>query len=208
MPRMIDLTGQTYGRLTVERAVKRPGDRCIHWECRCSCGRSSVVGSGNLRNGQTKSCGCLMGRAIKHGLSGDPRYNIWLNMIDRCHDASNSAYKRYGGRGIGVCDRWRFGEHGKPGIECFIGDVGERPPGMSLDRWPDKDGDYEPANVRWATTREQANNTRSNRLITHDGVTLTLTEWARRKGLHWATLHTRLGRLGWPVARALEEPRR
>jgi hypothetical protein len=82
-------------------------------------------------------------------------------MISRCKNPKNIGYKNYGGRGIRVCDRWRFGEDGKSGYECFISDVGRRPSSdHSIDRYPDNDGNYEPTNVRWATRKEQRDNQR------------------------------------------------
>jgi hypothetical protein len=77
-------------------------------------------------------------------------------MHQRCNNPNNHAFDRYGGRGITVCDRWRS-------FENFLADMGERPPGMSIDRWPDNDGNYEPGNCRWATSREQRLNQRRQR---------------------------------------------
>jgi len=103
-------------------------------------------------------------------------------MIGRCYRPRNHRYAWYGGRGIRVCDRWRTS------FEAFLADVGPRPtPRHSLDRI-DNDGDYEPGNVRWATSFEQSRNRRNVKLYTHDGETLTLSEWADRVGLPYSTL--------------------
>lgn len=132
------------------------------------------------------------GQRTKH-----PLYNLWAQMIKRCVDPRTKGYRNYGGRGIRVCNRWmdEFWD--------FVSDVGTRPsPKHSLDRFPNNDGHYEPGNVRWATVSEQRLNTRCNKPITFQGETLPVTEWARRVGIHPATLFWRLRR-GVPVDVAL-----
>jgi hypothetical protein len=90
-----------------------------------------------------------------------PEYTAWKNMLIRCHDPRRKDYCNYGARGISVCDRWRFGENGKHGFACFLEDVGRKPsPELTIDRWPDNDGNYEPGNVRWATRFDQTHNRR------------------------------------------------
>lgn len=112
-------------------------------------------------------------------------YNCWLSMLARCYRRGHKDYQLYGGRGISVCDRWR------QSFTAFIGDLGPRPSeGHSLDRFPDKDGNYEPNNVRWATATEQAQNQRTNVLI--DGVCLI--ELARRHGLNAMSVYGRYSR--------------
>lgn len=131
-----------------------------------------------------------------HGASRTAIYGLWLKMIARCTKPENDDYANYGGRGIRVCDRWLS-------FENFFADMGERPAGKTLDR-KDVDGDYEPGNCRWATYREQNQNRRDNRLISFNGETLALQEWARRLGIRHATLQERLSK--WPLDRALTEP--
>ena len=114
-----------------------------------------------LVSGRQKSCGCLKRerttqRNTTHGLHKHELYNTWKNMWQRCTNPNNPKYPRWGGRGIKVCERWRS-------FENFLADVGERPPGMTLDR-RDNDGNYEPDNWRWATPAEQAANTRNLKL--------------------------------------------
>jgi hypothetical protein len=108
---------------------------------------------------------------------------------------SQDSYPIYGGRGIGVCDRWR-------NFENFLVDMGDCPPGQSLDR-RDNNRDYEPGNCRWADGKTQGRNKRANHWITFKGETLTLVEWAERVGLKEKTLRARLVDHGWTLERAL-----
>lgn len=154
----IDLTGQLFGRLTVLKPTQRRKSGCIVWLCGCSCGNKCFVNTGHLQKGNTKSCGCLarnllIKRSTVHKMAKTRIYKAWIGMIQRCENPNNQAYKRYGSRGIRVCERWHS-------FENFYADVGNRPEGMTLDRWPDNDGDYELSNFRWATPGQQALNRR------------------------------------------------
>ena len=173
---MNDLTGQRFTRLLVKSYAGNG-----NWNCVCDCGKTKVVYAGNLRGsgkGKTKSCGCLKSeilsgqtgpesRSFKHGHNGykgrktTPTYNSWQSAKGRCDKSNHHAFKNYGGRGITFCERWR-GEHG---FENFLADMGERPKGKTLDRYPDNDGNYEPGNCRWATSREQLLNNRRTRKL-------------------------------------------
>ncbi len=104
--------------------------------------------------------------ALVHGEAGrqsSKEYNSWRGMIARCYNTNAKGYRRYGGRGIVVCDRWRYGEEGLTAYQCFLADMGRRPtPKHSIDRFPDNDGPYNPDNTRWATMPEQAHSSRGN----------------------------------------------
>lgn len=118
-------------------------------------------------------------------------------MRRRCSDPNYSNYRNYGARGITVCEAW--GD-----FSTFLADMGERPPGKSIDRI-DTNGNYEPGNCRWSTQKEQMTNVRTNRRVTIDGETMTLMQWAERIGIGYWTVQSRL-KYGWPVERALTEP--
>jgi len=195
--------GERFGRLVVLREAPFVSGHSARAICVCDCSMLVDVKVSNLRNGTTKSCGCYMRDRIReatstHGRSRSTEFKIWSSMLARCGNPKNSAYPRYGGRGIVVCERWRK-------FENFLADMGQRPSGMSLDRYPNNDGNYEPGNCRWATCTEQSLNTRSNRLVTFNGRTQSVTEWEREYGFQRGTLHQRLFRYGWTMDRAVEE---
>ena len=130
-------------------------------------------------------------------------------MIARCHNEASPGFRDYGAKGIAVCARWRFGEGDMSGFECFHADMGDRPgPAWSLDRYPDQRGGYRPGNVRWATKVEQMRNMTTNRLITHNGLTLTVAEWAERTGIRSKLIDARINRLGWPTELLFSPPDR
>jgi hypothetical protein len=174
---------------------------------RCDCGNEKPMGLHHVKHGRTISCGCenarrSSSRFTKHGAYKTSTYKSWNAMIQRCHNPNSTSYAQYGGRGISVCIQWA----GADGYLQFARDVGERPNGTTLDRI-DSNGNYEPGNVRWATPKTQQNNRRITKLITHDGVTLSQSEWAERLGLSRNAISERL-RAGWSVERALTEPGR
>ena len=134
----------------------------------------------------------------RHGKSKVRSFKIWMQMRHRCYNSRVPSFRLYGGRGITICDRWRHS------YENFVADMGEPPPGHSIDRI-DNNGNYEPGNCRWATNAQQQLNRSNNRRITFQGETLTLTEWARRLGGSTMMLSLRLKR-GWSTERALTTP--
>lgn len=135
----------------------------------------------------------------RHGMTHTQVYQAWHDMKQRCYVASNPSYHNYGGRGIEICTRWR------ESFPAFFEDIGEKPTaGHSLDRI-DNNGNYEASNCKWSTRREQANNMRNNRNLELDGVTKTLAEWARSRGMSEGTLYHRLAH-GYSLERALTQP--
>lgn len=157
-----DLTNTRVGKWLVVGQDGHIGT-CIAWLCQCDCGSEKKrVNGASLRKGVSLSCGCEQRRITslanyKHGHAVRGRssrtHGSWTGMLSRCRDKNKACWKDYGGRGITVCDRWYE-------FANFLADMGECPPGLSLDRFPDRDGNYEPGNCRWATKKEQANNRR------------------------------------------------
>ena len=199
-----DLAGVRFGRLVALRRDGVENDGAVRWACVCDCGVEKTIKGASLTQGLTSSCGCLHKEraretSMRHGhLVGDkqsPLYITWRAMLRRCENKNHVDYHFYGGQGVKVCDAW----HSFP---AFMVDVGERPEGSSLDRYPNGSGNYEPGNVRWATPTEQARNTKSNRLLTLNGITKCTAEWCDELGLNQNTVRGRLFS-GWSDKRAL-----
>lgn len=158
MSRLKDETGRRYDRLVVISFAGSNG-RAL-WKCRCDCGNERIVKGINLRRYGSTSCGC---KTLRHGHSSkrdvSPTYISWRAMRSRCYNPSLKCFSRYGGRGIQVCARWsRF--------ENFLADMGERPPGKTIDRI-DLNGHYMPSNCRWVTPQQNSWNRRRR----GDGIT-------------------------------------
>ena len=206
MPRIrVDLCGQTFSRLTVVKCVGRRYHDTF-WECRCLCGRVTEVAQQKLKSGTTKSCRCwntdrARQQLTTHGGVKTREYSSWQGAKNRCRNPKSPKYKAYGGRGIMMVEPWRSD------FSAFLRDMGPCPKWHSLDRI-DNDGPYAPKNCRWATPRQQSNNTRMNRIIVFNGQTRTLSEWAHTVGLPAPVLSLRLSRHKWSIERALTQPLR
>jgi hypothetical protein len=211
MPATICIIGKRFGRLIVieEAPPKRDseGDLRRRSICKCDCGQVVEILNASLRVGLTQSCGCLqkemtMKSAVHHGHARDSgpssTYRSWTHMNRRCADPNSKCWMSYGGRGIKVCDRWvKF--------ENFLADMGERPIGKSLDRYPDNNGNYEPGNCRWASRKEQSRNMRSNRIATVNGITGCISELCELTGIPASVVFSRIHK-GWSDADALTKP--
>lgn len=160
-----DLTGETFGALTVLYLYSRDYQGATEWVCRCTCGTEKRITRSNLISGNTKSCGCIRKPTFRldpkikkvkqpqHGMRQTSEYNSWHRMLQRCNNTNYTKYVNYGGRGITVCPEWHD-------FRAFFFDMGFKPgPEYSLDR-VDNDGNYCKENCRWATKAEQQGNKR------------------------------------------------
>lgn len=181
-------------RLTLIRPrVGRTADKHVVGLYRCACGAEVRVAQSRVRNGYTKSCGCLAReessrRATTHGMRNSPEYSSWQAMLGRCTNPAHKDFPKWGGAGIGVCDRWANS------FEAFLDDMGPRPDGTTLDRYPDASGNYELGNCRWATPKQQARNRRDLTLVSTPFGDMPLVDYAARIGISKGAAHLRLKR--------------
>lgn len=216
MGTVLDITGQTYGRLTaVELAELRPqknGKHLAHWLCKCTCGNTVVVSVTALRCGNTKSCGCLSSektaernkKSAKHMARANGKserlYRIWCGIKGRCYNQSDDAFEDYGARGITMCDEWKSDYAAFKTWAINSGYKNE----LSIDR-VDNNAGYTPCNCRWATPKQQANNRRNNILVEYNGKRQSISDWSKDTGFSYRMISTRL-KAGWEVEKALEYP--
>lgn len=194
----LKLLGRRFGKLVVIQSAGSNGYKSM-WKCRCDCGEITTTQGVYLKRGATRSCGCISGQNnFQHGKIKSPEYKTWGAMKSRCHNKNHDAWHNYGGRGIYVCDRWRFS------FKQFLKDMGRRPEGKTLDR-RDNNGPYAPWNCRWVTRKLQARNSRKNLIITYKGQSLCLKDAAKKFGIKRTTLGRRI-HAGWSIRDALTRP--
>lgn len=193
-PRWKDLTGNRFGRYLVIGYAGKPDGRIHRWLCRCDCGTERTVVRGSLINGDSRSCGCAKPEATRvaatrHGHAGRGRetgtWRSWRSAVYRCHDPKSISYPRYGAVGIFVCDVWRYS------FETFLADMGERPAGTSIERIKSDRG-YEPGNCRWATSKEQGRNQRTNKFVVVGGIEMIVSDALAITGVSRTTYYRRL----------------
>lgn len=210
--KMIDLTGQRFGRLQViefDHMEKHGKHKRPFWKCLCDCGNTKIVGSNSLRTGSTRSCGCLRKELARdnHYLGNPYRQKLYgiLRMVKkRCTDKEYEHYKNYGGRGITLCEEWS-GEEGFDNFVKWSMESGYKE-GLTLDRI-DNDKGYSSDNCQWATRKHQSNNKRNNIWITLNGETKTLMEWCEYYNVPYGRVEARFSKMGWTIEDALFTPR-
>lgn len=186
----------------------------VCWKCLCDCGKYVTVRAGELRHGDTKSCGCLQKEIAIRNLNAArtirllnkrPRhwklYSVWYQMLRRCENQDDESYANYGGRGISVCAQWKNDFYS---FQSWALSHGYQE-GLTIDRI-DNNGNYEPGNCHWATYKEQNNNYRRNVMLMFRGQERTIAQWSETTGLSHALIWQRIFSLGWPIERALTEP--
>ena len=176
-----DLTGMTFGRLTVIKEVGKKKAGVYLWGCECSCDEHNhiIVDGGRLTSGNTKSCGCIHREMViarnkkgrNHEEKYDRLYRIWKAMQSRCYNKNNVKYSYYGGKGIKICEEWlsSFDKFKDWSIINGYDDT------LTIDRI-DSDKNYCPENCRWITQKEQCNNTSRNKYLKYKGRTQTLAQ--------------------------------
>ncbi len=209
---LIELKGKVFGRLIVIGRAAASNRKIPKWDCVCSCGTKTTVIGSLLRTGHTKSCGCikretLVERNKTHGLAKTKLYRIWQGMRNRCTNPNVPNYPFYGGRGIRIL--WstfeEFYDDMHDAFERHVALHGEKD--TTIERI-ENNGNYCKENCRFATWREQFNNTRKNRKITFDGKTLSVSEMARLHGLSPKVLSSRLNWCEWELNKAINTPKR
>ncbi|MCK4554919.1 hypothetical protein KAU19_08280 [Candidatus Parcubacteria bacterium] len=195
---MIIKKGDKYGKL-IAINFSHKKKRIKYWLFKCDCGNKKVICVSSVKRGDVQSCGCLWKeKMIKHRMSRTKTYKSWGSMKQRCLNKNAPNYKNWGGRGITICEEWLSDN----GFQNFYKDMGNAPQGLSLDRIDNNLG-YCKENCRWATREKQQNNTRCNRLLTLQGRTQTIPQWARELNINYNTLYNRIYK-GWSVERALK----
>lgn len=200
--RVKNLVGNQYGRLEVMCFIETK-DKKSFWKCKCSCGNTIIVRADSLKSGHTKSCGCYQsdlaksGKNKSHCLSNHPLYAVYHSMKARCYRKTCKDYPYYGGRGITICEEWLsdFNNFYKWAISN-----GYRK-GLSIDRI-NMNGNYEPTNCRWETSKVQNRNTRQNRMIEINGMKKCLSEWCEFYNISRVTVKDRIKK-GWSVIDAI-----
>lgn len=206
MGKLIDLTGRKFGKLTIiSRAENKHNNPA--WLCKCECGTLRVVAGCSLKNGRTNSCGCYQKEQVKkllkiHGQAKKGNhtrlYKIYHGIKARCFRTSNHGFENYGGKGITICDEWKNSFQNFYDWAMANGYTDN----LTIDRI-DSNGNYCPENCRWVTYKVQNNNTSRNHLITYNGKTQTLAQWAAETGIKYDTLRARLDRSHWDIEKAL-----
>lgn len=204
MSKFIDLTGQKFNKLTVEKRLENAIGGIPVWLCKCDCGNYTKVRGKNLKNGSVKSCGCLLKEnAYKtHGMNNTRLYSIWGSMKSRCNNSRLSSYKIYGGRGITVCDEWA-----KDFMTFYNWSMANGyQDNLTIDRIDNNKG-YMPDNCRWVTFEQQCNNRRTNIVFEYNGEKHNLMQWCKLLNLDYKFIHNRIYKMKWDFPKAITTPK-
>jgi hypothetical protein len=199
----IDLTGSKFGRLTVIKRTRKENSKRVFWDCLCQCGKTAVARGDHLKRGEMYSCGCAQREKAgamnrKHGLYKHPLYQRWRSMMSRCHVKSSKYYMHYGGRGIFVCDEWRYNP------EKFISWSLENgwKDYLEIDRIDNNLG-YYPDNVRFVTHKENMKNRRVCRYLFINGEKYTMKDASLLPGaVSYSCIRSRVKK-GWTGSKAV-----
>lgn len=202
--KVVDITGQKFGRLTVLDKLHNYHKKDTYWLCVCECGNLKEVTSSHLTTGKTKSCGCLRkensGNRLRiHGKCNTRLHSIWQNMKNRCYHKKSNRYKYYGARGIAVCSEWKDDFMNFYDWSMANGYADN----LTIDRI-DVNGNYEPNNCRWVDYKTQSRNRRSVKRVTINNETHCLSEWCEILDIKYNTVQTRIYNRGWSIEKALE----
>lgn len=198
--------GEKFSRLTAVSFHHRDG-KIYFWTFKCDCGNETTTKASSVVRGKTRSCGCLQKETIAnvghknatHGYGRTSEYGIWFNMVQRCHNPKHIGYENWGGRGIGVCERWMD-------PAAFIADMGLRPTNRHTIERVNNELGYSPENCVWATYHAQHRNKRTNINVEYNGQTMCLKDAAKAAGLNYSTVCKRISALGWTPQQAIMEP--
>src|SRR4030095_5862863 len=184
-----NITGQRFGRLVALRFSHHQGVQRA-WLCQCDCGNTKTVVIAKLHNGNTQSCGCFRREHSgnlhrKHGMRQSREYRAWSKIKERCFNPNVKSWPNYGGRGISMHPEW------KNSFEAFFRDMGPCPANMSIDRWPNNNGNYTPDNCRWANRLQQANNKRTNRSVIFRGKPVAIQMLSKKFGVPYKIIWQR-----------------
>lgn len=197
------MIGKKYGRLEVLSLLGTDKHGNKIYSCKCECGNTTKTTGNALKKGHTRSCGCLhKDRVTTHNKSKTRLYKVWMDMRCRCNYKQGQDFKRYGGRGIKVCDEWLNNFQAFYDWALANGYKEDALKGKcTLDRI-DVNGDYCPKNCRFVSSKTQANNRTSNRVITYNNESHTLAEWSEILGIKYETLSARINKYKWSVEQA------
>lgn len=195
----IEMIGKVFGKLTVISEAEKSKSGNVKWLCRCECGNETTVIGSKLRNGHTKSCGCLKKSERSQGYSATRLYRIWLNMHNRCYNKKHDAFKWYGKKGVSICKEWH---DFLPFREWALANGYKET--LSIDRM-NSSGNYEPSNCQWVNQKEQMNNVSSNKILEFQGVQYTQAQFAEKFNLKYHTVVNRI-RMGWSLERIVSTP--